>query len=240
MGCIDWAGWLSAVGTILLAFVAAFSTKIASYWKRPKLDLEFRFSTPDCHRTKMRGTQPGAIPVPVEFYAFYYRMRIWNRGNTAAEDVEVIVSDLQKKVGDEFRIDPSFSPDNLEWSTLFQLIPGIRGPVTVTHVDHLPPGTWKFCNLGHVFDPAKRALAEEDARENLPTKDAIFSFEMKFKSTIGYWQLPPGTYRFTIWVAASNARVVERHFEMEVTGYWTEDEDRMLKEGVKARKLASG
>ncbi len=105
------ADWLIAIGTILLAIIAALQDRIRSIFWRPKLKCEINVCPPDCHRTISKGPS-------LQFYSFYYSFEIWNTGNISAKNVEVLITDIQKKEGNEYNRIRSFMPDNLKWSTL--------------------------------------------------------------------------------------------------------------------------
>jgi len=47
----------------------------------------------------------------------------------------------------------------------------------------------------------------------------------------------PGTYHLVLWIAAGNARKVEKRLELVLPGEWTVDEACMLSEGVRIRVL---
>jgi hypothetical protein len=46
-----------------------------------------------------------------------------------------------------------------------------------------------------------------------------------------------GIYRFKISVAGENFNALEKEYEMEITGKWSEKEDKMLNEGLKLKEI---
>jgi hypothetical protein len=98
-----------------------------------------------------------------------------------------------------------------------------------------------FCTLGHIFDPARRRqfLGEAllDADEARLADRSAFSVAVQFPSNKPFHILAPGTYHIVLWIAASNARKVEKRLELVLPGEWMLDEARMLSEGVQIRLL---
>jgi hypothetical protein len=228
MGCdtsntISLADWLVAIGTILLAFIAVFQDKIRGYFQRPNLECDIELSPPDCHRTimKMRDSD-------VSFYVFYYLFKIWNKGNISAKNVEVIISDVQKKEGAVFKSIDGFLPGNLKWSFL-----GGK-----TYCDYISPDTFKHCNLGHILDPQHRHLLPDENNPSLPVQanETIFCFDVEFRSNRLYYLVTPGTYKFKITIGCENAKPATKTYIIDVTGKWWEDESRMLNEGFTIRE----
>jgi hypothetical protein len=212
------ADWFVAIGTIVLAIVAVFQDKIRSIFWSPSLDCEIELSPPDCHRTISRV--PGT-----EFYSFYYRFKVWNKGRVSAKNVEVLIVDILKREGSSFKRIESFSPDNLRWSTLI---------VSRRYCDYISPDTYKHCNLGHIHDPKFRSSISGEDNPKLPVgkNEAIFCFDVHFRSNILYYLVGPGEYQIQIKVGCENAKTITRKYLMKVRGKWFEDENRMLNEGL--------
>jgi len=98
---------------------------------------------------------------------------------------------------------------------------------------------YTFCTLGHVFDPARRREFPGEALVNADEARlagrTAFSVAVQFPSSKPSHILPPGTYRLILWIAAGNARKVEKRLELTLAGDWTTDEARMLAEGIRIR-----
>ena len=216
------ANWFVAIGTLLLAVIAVFQDKIRAFFQSPKLHCEIDLKPPDCHRTVMTGAN-------LSFFAFYYLFKIWNKGNISAKNVEVIISNVSKKEGNEFRIVDGFLPDNLKWSLI--------GPKI--YCDYISPGTFKYCNLGHILDPKFKAKPQGEDNTSLPvdTKEAIFCFDVNFRSNRFSYLVAPGTYMFTITMGCENAKSQSTKYMVEITGKWFEDESRMLNEGFRINEI---
>jgi len=219
------ADWLVAIGTLALAIIAVFQDKIRSIFWSPSLDCEIELSPPDCHRTIARA--PGA-----EFFSFYYRFKIWNKGRVSAKNVEVLIVDILKREGGTFKRIELFSPDNLRWSTLFDIVDGRMVPKR--YCDYISPDTYKHCNLGHIHDPKFRSSIQGEDNPKLPVgkNEAIFCFDVHFMSNILYYLVEPGEYQIQIKVGGENAKTINRKYLMKISGKWFEDEKRMLNEGL--------
>ncbi|MEN6369742.1 MAG: hypothetical protein ABFD77_08610 [Thermotogota bacterium] len=215
--------WVLAIVAITSATIAAFQSRIARLLVRPKLGLEVHAEPPDFHHTLVsHPTSPG-----VSADAYYFNLRVLNTGNSRAEQVEIFVADVLAKQEDgTFKRVASFLPKNLLWS--WTLTPFLEA---------LSPGMIGFCTLGHVFDPARRrdfpGEALIDADEARLAGRTAFSVAVQFPSSKPSHILPPGTYRLVLWIAASNARKVEKRLELTLSDDWTTDEATMLSECVR-------
>lgn len=219
--------WILAGIAVASATIAAFQSRIARALVRPRLGLEVRAEPPDFHHTLVSHPTGGSEPAD----AYYFNLRVRNTGNSRAEQVEVFVADVlvQQEEGTFARLQ-SFLPKNLLWSwTLEPFLPA------------LSPGMYAFCTLGHAFDPARRRQfpgeALDEADEARFADQSAFSVAVQFPSSRPFHILPPGTYQIVLWIAAGNARTVERRLELVLPGRWTTDEAQMLAEGVRIRVL---
>ncbi len=217
--------WVLAIIAITSATIAAFQSRIARLLVRPKLGLEVHAEPPDFHHTLVsHPTSPG-----VSADAYYFNLRVRNTGNSRAEQVEIFVADVLAKQEDgTFKRVASFLPKNLLWSWTLK-----------PFLDALSPGMYTFCTLGHIFDPTRRrefpGEALVDADEARVGGQTAFSVAVQFPSQKPSHILPPGTYRLLLWIAAGNARKVEKRLELTLSGDWTTDEADMLAEGVRIR-----
>ena len=165
---------------------------------------------------------------------FYYRLRIINIGKSTAKNVEVTIRDIRKKKGNSFdRIDFPLD-DNLDWFSSSLIV----GKPSTTHYKFIFPNTFKHCELGHIIDPSKRNLVSFENTQKLSTADeTIFSFNVITRYHSLYHLIGPGTYRVKILVAGENFDLLEREYELEITGKWFEEEERMLSDGLKIKKI---
>ena len=93
------------------------------------------------------------------------------------------------------------------------------------------PKMGRHCDLGHISDPARKA-ATGDEIPDVAAEKTIFHLELEIKPATGSHLLPPGYYRLELRVAAANARPITKTLEINHTGQWFIEEDKMFDEGV--------
>ena len=207
------AGVLVALGGVL---VALFKDSALRWWRTPVLAVEAMCEPPHCHRTRWGEHGP----------VYYLRLWIRNTGRSAAESVEVFVSDLRRQSADDsFQVVPAFMPMNLRWSHV--------SPPQVFY-PRIAPGMGRHCDLGHIVSPVVRPRVP--AGENLPdapSDETILALDLEVQPHTLTHLLCPGVYQFVVHAAAANARPVRVHIQLRLTGRWYDDEETMLKEGVR-------
>ena len=224
--------WLTAIGTLAVAFRALFLSPIREKLRRPKLEVLFNFEPPDCHLTTMAkqdlvkvGERSAQTWVTSDCY--YFRIRIKNYGKTSAESVEVFAHTLLKyEKGSLIRVN-DFLPMRLKWSH-------VNKPVFNT----LAPQMEKHCDIGHILDPAKRIAFMFESHPKFDSKSAIFSFDLEVRPYTYSHLIAPGTYRLVLLIGASNIRKPEkRTLEIGFSGQWVTNEDNMFKKAIKITVL---
>ncbi len=207
------AGVLVALFGVL---VALFKDTLLRWWHRPILGIKAECEPPHCHRTHWGQSGP----------VYYLRFWIENVGRSAAESVEVFVSDMKRQAGDgTFQPVPAFMPMNLRWSHATP--PQVFYP-------RIAPKMGRHCDLGHIVDPAMRSQAGPG--ENLPGVDqteTILSLDLEVQPHTLTHLLRAGVYEFDVYAAAANARPVRARIQLRLTGQWYDDEHAMLTEGVR-------
>jgi hypothetical protein len=226
------AAWFAAGGTILLGIIAIFQDRIRAHFWGPKLDCQIITNPPDCHKTTTKAWVQRVLKTLLSFHTYYYRFKIWNKGKTSAEKVEVIIVDISKKEGNNYKRVESFSLDNLVWSVPEEGRPRV-------FYDYISPDTYKYCTLGHIHDPKYRNDFPGEFNPDLPVKqdETIFCFDVYFRSNILYYLIGPGIYKIKIKVGCANAKTITREYELELTGKWSDDESKMLKEGLLIKEV---
>jgi hypothetical protein len=178
---------------------------------RPKLDVSIVVAPPDCHRTTLVSfNQDRRVTVQADCY--YFRIRVKNSGNQRAELVEVFAAELlkQQAVG-SFKKMGSFLPMNFVWAH-------IKRPF----FDAISPGMEKHCDLGHVIEPANRAMfeGEDNPQLGIPADKTIFSFDLEVKPFTMSHLIPQGKYHLALQIAAANTEPVKKTLEITLTGNW--------------------
>jgi len=227
--------WLLVIATFTLAIVAALQDKIRGWFLRPKLMVSITVEPPDCHKTILRSFKVETKFEPAvgairnlervhEADCYYFKLRVKNSGNQRAEKVEVFAAGLSKKDADAaFRPVHDFMPLNLRWSN-----------VHTTYLDAISPEMWKFCDLGHIIDPAKREpfQAENNPDLGISPDKTLLSLDLEVKPNNLLHLVPPGVYRIELLIGAANSKPIRKTFEINHTGNWIADEGKMLKDGI--------
>ncbi|MGC2420152.1 MAG: hypothetical protein WA405_00715 [Candidatus Acidiferrales bacterium] len=196
--------------------LALFGEKIGRLVVRPKLSLRrVRVGRPDSERTR-RVTNAGANAGT----AYYFRLAIRNRGNTAAHDVQVFLNSVERVVNGKPEKVTEYTPMNLVWA--------YRGSATLpTLLPDMPP---TYCDLAHVDEP----MPGHDLKEK---QGAWLALDVEFPPNTGGHVLRAGTYYFHLILAGANCR--PRHYQLEVVfpGGWFADEGKMFDVGFKMRSV---
>ncbi len=229
------AAWAAAIATFLAALVALFKEDIVYYvfwWHHPSLIVRTRRGAPDWAKTPIVGIYPEELPSGEQVQrwgpiadAYYFRIWVENTGRERAEDVQVYAAKLWKRQADStFQPVNTFLPMNLRWAHS-------PNPAEPEIFDDMNPEMGRHCDLGHICDPARKA-ATGDEIAGVEAEKTIFHLELEIKPARGSHLLPPGYYRLELRVAAANARPITKILEINHTGRWFPDEEKMFDEGV--------
>jgi hypothetical protein len=166
---------------------------------------------------------------------YYVRLWISNCGKTRAENVEVFVANIAKKInGNKYVNLENFLPMNLIWAHT-----KIRksGPEIITH--GISPEMGKHCDLGYIIKPKDRdQIANAFSRDNphdLPNiskEKTIMCLVVEKPSNTKGHLLGPGDYQLTLEVAASNAKPNQIKIQLSITGDWFEEGELMFTKGI--------
>jgi hypothetical protein len=214
---------VTAIGTsaavVVALVIAVFHEHLRRLFWRPRLTIECINEAPDCHRTTSRNMATGQ-----EVPCYYFRVRVINEGNAAAEMVEVSVDHIEQRRADgSFEIRKEFLPLNLLWAHIGQ-----------AYYPSIPPETAKHCDLGHILEPSKRGAFPAERHPVAPDnpEETLFCLDLVVRPNTGSFLLPPGVFRLWLTAVASNSRPTRTVVELNHTGRWFSDEARMLREGV--------
>jgi hypothetical protein len=211
--------WLTAIGTVgavgLALILALWGEKLGRLFLRPKLSLKIHVSRPDsvsARRQTSIGTSAGT--------AYFFRLAIRNRGNTAARDVQVFLESVERIVNGKPEKIAECTPMNLLWSNrLSATLP--------TLLPEMPPA---YCDLVHVEEPMLGSGGGEK-------QDASLVLDVEFPSNTGGHILGAGTYLVRIILAGANSS--PRYYKLEVVfpGIWFAQEEKMFDVGFKMRAV---
>ena len=194
----------------------------------PEFDVKFQPGQPDCHRVRLDAHVEDrslgvAIMRVVSAETHFVRARIQNTGKVGAEDVEVsVVAVRHRTVGGVFELMPMGTPWNLTWAH-------IRSHV----LPRLPVDSQRHIDLGHVVDPAKRALMPGEDRPGSDAARTLYCLAFFVKSNTYEYLLGPGEYEIDFRIFSANARTSSIFtLHLNHTGNWFEDEGRMFHDGL--------
>jgi hypothetical protein len=217
--------WLTAIGTVgsvaVALLLALWGEEIRRLVVRPKLSLRARVQRPDSEKTQrmtIDGQYAGA--------AYFFRLAVRNRGNIAAQNVQVFLARVDRVTGNKVEKLDQFTPMNLLWA--------YRGNATLpTLLPDMPP---VYCDLAHIDQPVTMV--------NLPglilnqtIQGAVLVLDVEFPpNTLGH-MLTAGTYHFHLILAASNCRPRNYKLEVAFSGIWIADEIQMFTTGFKMHAI---
>lgn len=237
---------LLVVATIFLGVVAAFQDIIRSWFTKPKLILQevncskaVCIANPNSHHHKLNRIHNPDYEKEVQFNSYYFRVIVFNEGNVSANNVEVIINDVEVYEKDKWVLKKDFVFENLIWSSFTP-----KGEVKI-YCEYISPQTGQYINIGHIFDPKyyrgrdyKELFGSDNPRFHLGDVDEVlFIFDVNMKSIGQYYIVKPGRYRFSITIGSANAKSVTQTYELNFTGKWTEDESIMSKKEIKICKI---
>ena len=130
----DWINLVVALGT-WAAVIVALLVSLGWIASRATLEVYLRSESPDATRI-ISSTPDGGL----EFWTYYWRLRVYNWGPAEAKGVEVQMVALRKKGNAGMEPDPVFLPLDLQWSFGERQRPKIL------------PRIFRYCDLCHVDD----------------------------------------------------------------------------------------
>jgi hypothetical protein len=226
------AAWFSAIATFLAVLVALFKEEITKIWRRPILDGSIELRAPDCHKTEMTFFNQRSGEIFAKGDCYYFRIWVENKGNLRAERVQVYASSLLRKHADgSYKRVKNFLPMNLKWSHSKQRPEGPE-----IFAEGISPFMGKHCDLGHIVDPGVRKQTNQTLPD-FPEEETLFVLDLEvFPSTLSHL-IPPGEYRIDLKIAAANAKPVTKTFELNITGEWYENENKMFADGIGIKEI---
>jgi len=201
--------WVSAIATVA-AVVAAFLLFIATrHLLKARLRIHLVPDPPDWSSGLVANSEAPDGPERV----FVVRLRVENRGPDAARNVEAVVHGLRRKQDGRWVDAATFLPSTLRWTHVGDRQLPLLLPKTTRHLD----------------------LADIRRTTHIG-QDAVFVFALAPMPTFVYYLLHPGEYRFSVTVAAENARPRRADFELRLTGDWDPEDAVMAKKGLTLQK----
>jgi hypothetical protein len=194
------SGIAFATGVLALA-----KDSVTAWVNAPILCIEFLpKDRRDCHRTHVSNADTGSHL----WDTYYFRMRIRNRGRSAAENVEVTIDEVNTLINGKPHLSEEHQPGWLFWSYWRDRRPAMR----------IPSGSYRYCDLGHIDEPIVSPLGNRK----------LFLFDLVHPPNTGGWYLSPGKYRIRVSAVGSNARPCSRYLTIEWNGTWHDSIDELF------------
>jgi hypothetical protein len=132
---------------------------------------------------------------------------------------------LRQHADGTFREEPQFLPMNLKWSH--------TGEVFASGIS---PRMGQFCDVGHIVHPNNTNTAGH-AVDGLPAGTTVMCLNVEAATNTRTHLLTPSAYRLELLVGAANVTPISKTVEIQLTGRWFDETDRMFADGVGFREV---
>jgi hypothetical protein len=210
--------------------LALWGQQISQWFSHPELNLDAKVQQPDADKVRRQRLWSNGQAIDLG-ESYYFRLAVTNTGNTAANDVQVFLSKVERLYGEQSETVRRFTPMNLVWTNTDHLLPKDRVTRSML-LAGMPP---VYCDLVHIGEPRSRAQANEDL-PNVPPGKAVLGVDVEVPTYSKGHLLEPGNYRFSLALAASNRRPTHYVMEVSFSGEWLPDMEQMFRTGFKIDK----
>lgn len=213
------------VAALTLGLLGIFQNWVRSQFSYPELDIKFDVAPPDCHKTTMIC---GSEKFKALADCYYYRLKISNIGNHRAEKNEVMITDkyTENQKG-EFVKDNNFLPLNFKWS---------HDGVIIR--ESIAPLLFRYCDFGHILHPKAKDYSLRGLNVEKKSR-VVLELDLGVLPNTGSYLIFPGRHRVKIIAVADNSKVFSKIFEIHFNDFWDEEEEVMLKKGLRVTEVAS-
>jgi hypothetical protein len=222
----DQWGALSSIGTlgaVLVALYAIFQERFRAWLSHPSLRVTVSTSAPYAQKTLISSGEHTA-------QCYYFRLKVENAGNLEADGVEILAADLLEEDGQgHFKKSTRFLPMHLVWSHDRRIS------------QHISTGMFRFCDLGHIIDPAERHhFLGEDFIITYASlffgheiaEEVVLSLDTEVKPLTTTHLLPAGNYKLKLLVGAKGIKPQRLEVAINLGRSWIVNQDQMLSEGI--------
>ena len=96
------------------------------------------------------------------------------------------------------------------------------------------------CDFGQILEPNFRTALSPQSSHTLPKGETVLELDLEVQPNTMSHLLPKGSYKIQVKIAAANARPTTKWWEMNLTGNWHSDEEKMFSEGIGIKESAEG
>lgn len=208
---------------LVTAAIAVFGDKLKALFSHPNLQLDFELSFPSVNLTKLGGVK--YIPLSetdngfgidkelekvlawrqeVSFEAYYYRLKVANKGNIDALNIQIMLSkcEIFDEKQSSYKSLDNFLPMNLCWSYH-------DNDKRTTVEERIAPKMEKYCDFIHVIND----------NQNKIIFDTLLWVDANHKASNIF---DKGKYRIELMFGASNYPTKTKYIEFEYTGNWSD------------------
>ena len=97
--------------------------------------------------------------------------------------------------------------------------------------DGISPKMGKHCDIGCIINPNSRKLCDVDLK-GVDNDKTILKLDLEVEPNNKGALIPPGYYRAELKIAAANFEPVTITIEINHTGVWYDDENKMFSDGI--------
>ena len=164
----------------------------------------------------------------LEIPAFYFRMRVKNKGKTQAEKVQIIAEQLYRKdkKSGKFEKDKTFLPMRVKWTHWES-----GEPVVITDLN---PKMGRHCDIGYIEEPRRRL---EAPLPGVSAGETLLSLELEKKPNTRSHLLIPGDYLLELIISPANANPIKKVLAIKLTGDWRDTEEEMFRDGIVIKEV---
>jgi hypothetical protein len=103
----------------------------------------------------------------------------------------------------------------------------------VTIAEGISPGIGMHCDFGHILDPVFREQLMLPTPPQFTKGRTILELDLEVQPNSLSHLVLEGHYRFFAKVAAANSPPIEKCWDLNLTGKWFSEEEKMFSEGIK-------
>ena len=222
--------WLTAIGTVAIAFFAAFQHHILSWLNTPKLNVKTGNEPPFIRQLIFINENKRTTSSGYAVRLYFRNITPWYKKKTRAEDVEVFIKSISRKTGQGFQVLQDFEPRNVLWSHLH------LEPSSASCFTDISPKMERYALIGRMVYPGYT----EEFFGYKRNENASLKIDVYPPRNTNDHILWPGTYRLECLIGAENVKAFIKTFEIHISGQWSDDPEKMIGEHISIQEVENG